>query len=535
MGFRFTYILAPVLALIASSAIAGVIAPQLQAEMDRSAPGTTFSVIVNMHDQADVASLDRDLQSRHALLKERHASVIGALQSAASTSQDALNADLQDMMRSGGILGYTGYWISNLLVVAGTKEAIGEIARCADVDVVEPNFKPQLIAPTGGDRRRDGKSRGGAGSSRGLDVSSRGIGVTPGLRAVRAPEVWHRLGYTGAGRLIGGLDTGVDANHPALAARWRGAGGLVPWQQCWLDVLGTGTQFPNDGNSHGTHTMETLTGLGAATNGTIGVAWGAKWIAANASNQGVGGDFDNDILACFQWFADPDGDPGTTADVPDVIQNSWGVWEGLAYPSNCDARWWDVVDNCEAAGVVVIFSAGNEGPNAQTLRSPSDRATTVYNAFAVGAVDATNYQWPYPIANFSSRGPSGCTGVPPANLIKPEIAAPSVSVYSAGSASVSEHHVNLLGNELRQNEPNPFNPITTIKFTLSNPSSTRLQIFDASGRLVRTLLDQQMTSGVHGVPWNGLDDAGRPVGAGTYFYRLKAGAFEQSRRMTILK
>ena len=44
-----------------------------------------------------------------------------------------------------------------------------------------------------------------------------------------------------------------------------------------------------------------------------------------------------------------------------------------------------------------------------------------------------------------------------------------------------------------------------------------------------------MTAGVHSIVWNGLDNDGRPVGSGVYFYRLKAGAFEQSRRMTILK
>jgi len=93
----------------------------------------------------------------------------------------------------------------------------------------------------------------------------------------------------------------------------------------------------------------------------------------------------------------------------------------------------------------------------------------------------------------------------------------------------------VLRTELAQNEPNPFNPVTKIRFTLANPSQTRIQIYDSAGRLVRTLVDEPMTAGSHTVTWNGLDDAGRPTGSGVFFYRLNAGDFMQSRRMTILK
>ncbi|MDM7914541.1 MAG: FlgD immunoglobulin-like domain containing protein, partial [Candidatus Eisenbacteria bacterium] len=88
---------------------------------------------------------------------------------------------------------------------------------------------------------------------------------------------------------------------------------------------------------------------------------------------------------------------------------------------------------------------------------------------------------------------------------------------------------------LAQNEPNPFNPVTKIQFTLSNGGDARLEVYDAAGRLIRVLQDGPMMAGTHTVLWNGLDDQGRAVGSGVYFYRLKAGAFEQSRRMTILK
>jgi subtilisin family serine protease len=86
------------------------------------------------------------------------------------------------------------------------------------------------------------------------------------------------------------------------------------------------------------------------------------------------------------------------------------------------------MDGCEAAGCAVVFSAGGDGPGAQTIGSPADRITTPTNAFAIGAVSAqAGEQFPYAIASFSSRGPSGCDGM----TKKPEVVAPGVNVRSS--------------------------------------------------------------------------------------------------------
>jgi subtilisin family serine protease len=412
------------LLMTALTAQAGYIHPALQAKIDQTPPDQPISVIVNMVDQAPIPQLNTDLKARGANRRTRHQEVVQALQSA-QHSQVSLRDDLDREMRSGGVLGYTRYWIANLMVVQAIPAEIERIAARPDVDVVEENFSYSLIRPVKGEVQDP--------EAEVTPPETRGIGTTPGLRAIHALEVWHQLGYNGTGALIGSLDTGVDGTHPALATRWRGYQGAHPWQQCWLDVLGTGTTSPNDGHGHGTHTTGTMTGLGAATQDTVGVAWGARWIACNAINQGVTQGFDSDIITAFQWFTDPDGNPNTVDDVPDVVQNSWGVNEGFSQTppyTDCDSRWWTVIDNCEAASVCVTWSAGNEGSGAGTLRSPGDRATTFTNCFSVGAVDATAYQWPYPIASWSSRGPSGCNQ-PALQRIKPEVCAPGVSVYSS--------------------------------------------------------------------------------------------------------
>jgi len=404
--------------LVAAGAQAGTIHPALQAELDGMAADERISVLVHLTEQADIAGLELQLVNQRATRQDRHLQVIQALQRTAAESQPALANHLEEQYRSGGILGYTTYWITNMMVVYATKDAVLDLVNRPDVDFIESNFSVELIEPV----------------TMGMDDgphsemdSNRGIGVTPGLRAIRADMVWYELGYTGAGRLIGSLDTGVEGTHPALTSRWRG--NHEPWNECWLDVLGGGTTYPVDNHGHGTHTTGTMTGV--ADDDTVGVAWEAEWIATNAIDQGVSSDFDNDIIVCLQWFADPDGNPFTVDDVPDVIQNSWRVNEGFpgGY-TDCDSRWWTAIDNCEASGVVTCWSAGNEGSSSQTIGSPADRATTVYNCFSIGAVDATAYSWPYPIAGFSSRGPSGCPE-PPANLIKPEVVGPGVDVYSS--------------------------------------------------------------------------------------------------------
>jgi bacillopeptidase F len=436
---------------------AGTIHPALREELSRLAPCQQASAILILEQQARIDVLNGALRVGNASRVERHRRVVEELQWTARETQGPILSEIATLKATGQITGYTPYWIANLIVVRGTRSALEQLSTRTDVDVLEPNFKPAPVEPvdnTPGPERGEGPL---------------GIGVTAGLRAIRAPEVWYQLGINGTGAIVANCDTGVDGNHPALSSRWRGNSGH-PWQECWHDVLGGNTQYPNDGSGHGTAVMGIETGVAGATQDTIGVAWGAQWIAANPCNQSAGSEFDNDIINCYQWFADPDGNPNTVDDVPDVVQNSWRINESGWDYTDCDIRWWAVIDNCEAASVVTTWSAGNEGPGAQTIGSPADRATTPLNCLSVGAVNAYDYGWPYPIAGFSSRGPSGCAGVPPENRIKPEICAPGVRVYSSspgggyaygGGTSASGPHVAGVVGLMRS--ANPDIDVETIK------------------------------------------------------------------------
>jgi FlgD Ig-like domain len=88
---------------------------------------------------------------------------------------------------------------------------------------------------------------------------------------------------------------------------------------------------------------------------------------------------------------------------------------------------------------------------------------------------------------------------------------------------------------LLQNVPNPFNPITTIRFTLVDRSHATIAVFDIAGRHVRTLVDDTRAAGSHEVTWDGRDARGDAVSSGLYFYRLTTPDFTTSKKMLLLK
>jgi len=88
---------------------------------------------------------------------------------------------------------------------------------------------------------------------------------------------------------------------------------------------------------------------------------------------------------------------------------------------------------------------------------------------------------------------------------------------------------------LEQNVPNPFNPLTAIRFSIAEPGWARLLVFDVGGRLVRTFLDGEVGTNKYEVVWDARDDAGKAVASGVYFCRLEAPGYIKSRKMMLLR
>ncbi len=221
---------------------------------------------------------------------------------------------------------------------------------------------------------------------------------------VGAPDVWA-MGFRGEGMVVGDNDTGMQYDHPALVNQYRGnlGGGVFDHNYNWWDDIG-GSSTPLDYDSHGTHTAGTMVGDDGGSN-QIGVAPGAKIIACAGLS-----------LTCLEFFLTPwdlnHQNPDPTK-APDAINNSWYD------PDPFDYR--PIIQNLNAAGIAVIKSAGNAGGNCNTITNPGYVPEIIATAaFANGDT----------IAGFSSRGPSSYYN-PPGTILKPEVAAPGVSVRSS--------------------------------------------------------------------------------------------------------
>lgn len=88
---------------------------------------------------------------------------------------------------------------------------------------------------------------------------------------------------------------------------------------------------------------------------------------------------------------------------------------------------------------------------------------------------------------------------------------------------------------LHENVPNPFNPTTVVCFEIPSSSLVTLEVFDASGRHVRTLLNEMRPAGIGKLPWNGTNDRGQPVASGVYLCQMKVANFTATRQMTLVK
>jgi bacillopeptidase F len=235
---------------------------------------------------------------------------------------------------------------------------------------------------------------------------------------VGVQQAWAQ-GVTGAGVVVGIVDTGVNVGHEALKAQYRGtqADGSFNHDYSFFDPVGNKKEAYDD-HSHGSHVAGTS--VGGTKDRLTGMAPDAKFIATKVfTAQGSGNTAA--ILKGLSWMLAPTKSDGTGADptmAPDIVSNSWGNSNGasLAYLDTWKAF--------EAAGIIPVVAAGNSGrPN--TIGSPASYPQSI----TVGATDIDDK-----VASFSSRGPSKIKDADGNFLRKPDISAPGKDIISAGKA-----------------------------------------------------------------------------------------------------
>lgn len=382
-------------------------------------------IIVKLESQVDLQSIKKELLQKGVNLEERRSTIVKALYTANSktNSLDELIESFKDEYPD-QIRKVNKFWAVNAVSCQASPYLIEKIRANNEVKYIQSDF------PVKGEKVTKNLSSGGK--------SSTAVGqAEAGLIAVHARGLWA-LGYTGRNRLAMNIDTGVMLEHPTLNERFLG--NYRPLSQAWL---GFESDFPvdaNQGSYHGTHTMGTMIGLDTETADTIGLAFNSFWIASDPIVSDIADVRPlSDYFIAFEWALNPDEDLNTSDDIPDVINNSWGVdhqyWTDT-WQADCDPIEYDFIEALEMVDCAIIFSNGNEGPDPTTTGMPAGLAMDTLNMFSVGALNGHNPN--YPIADFSSKGPSICNLVDRVG-IKPEVSAPGVNVRSAsGTDSYQE-------------------------------------------------------------------------------------------------
>ena len=382
--------------------------------------------------------LSLSLESSLPTQSARYTAALNRLTEEQGASQATILGYLHGLESSGRVRNIKPHWIANIIEAEIAADDLAGIVSHPSVEIIAE--RPMLVSI---EPDKD-------------QSISLAAAIGDNLKLINADNAWQ-AGYTGAGRLVCSFDTGINGTHVALQSKWKGNDGDSA--AAWFDpVYNETAPHVINGSPHGTHVMGIMVGSNAAD--TVGVALGAKWISAGVVD--VPG---ASLLDAFEWAANPDGDPNTISDVPDVINHSWG-----ALSVGCSDMWYDAIENCEALGIVNIFACGNEGPTTSSIRNPAVRANDSLDCFAVGNINSTT---PITIANNSSRGPSTCLF----GAIKPNVVAPGQAIRSSygtgytplSGTSMAAPHVSGLVALLRQKNPNA--TVTQIKTAILNTAA----------------------------------------------------------------
>jgi len=107
-------------------------------------------------------------------------------------------------------------------------------------------------------------------------------------------------------------------------------------------------------------------------------------------------------------------------------------------------------------------------------------------------------------------------------------------IYNINSAE--DPQTTIIFNKI-SNYPNPFNPSTTISFSINTESieNTELVVYNLRGQRVKKLINEQLPSGSYSAIWNRTDEQDKSVSSGLYFYKMKAGKFVSVKKMILMK
>ena len=193
----------------------------------------------------------------------------------------------------------------------------------------------------------------------------------------------------------------------------------------------------------------------------------------------------------------------------------------------------DVRTRAPESFVVTLPAAALLGDNQVSVQVNAPAVGTVAVTAAGVLLGASDFNGAgevrVPVSDLAAHGAIAVTVTGP-NMVPTTTVVP----VTAGTSPVADL-ISPARPVLQGNYPNPFNPVTTIRFELPEASDLRLTVYDVSGRVVRTLADGTLPAGPHQVRWEGRDASGRAAPSGLYFYRLETPHGSQVGRMMLAK
>src|SRR4051794_25082042 len=254
-----------------------------------------------LKDQANVSSAKsmKDWRARGQFVYDK-------LTQTAAASQAPLRQRLKDL----GVA-HKAFWILNAIQIEADQATIDILARDPAVATVMRARTYDLPHPMPGTEQ------------------VRTDALEWGVSNIKAQQVWSQYNVRGEGIVIANIDTGVQFDHPALVRQYRGnkGNGVFDHNYNWFDpskVCGGTGLAPCDNHDHGTHTMGTMVGEDESQTNQIGVAPGAKWIAAKGCENTTVSCSDTALLASGQWVLAPTDLDGLNAKAdlrPHIVNN----------------------------------------------------------------------------------------------------------------------------------------------------------------------------------------------------------------------
>ncbi len=392
-----------------------LLSPDLKKVISKTRSGELIPIDIVFKEQVDARLIEA--QVRGLFRPERRVKVARMLKDFSRIRQAEMLAFLRQAEKENKVKNIKSFWIVNAIYCEAVEEIIREVEKRNYIFYIDYDLRPFEIeklkmASVPQDKTRE---------------------IAWGVLKIRANRVWA-LGYTGAGIVVGLIDTGVNYRHRDLA------------DHMWTDsnYPNHGWNFENNNNDpmdvrgHGTHCAGSIASDGTAGS-QCGVAPDAQIMALRvrsvADTTG-----ENQIWDAMQFVVSP---PLSPSNGGDLISMSSG-WSYSWSPRR--STWRTACNNVGSAGIIMIVAAGNEGNNAgppNNLRCPGDvpppwrnpgngATGALSNVVSIGATDVNDT-----IASFSSRGPVSWDTVSnfndyryPPGLTAPDVSAPGVDIKS---------------------------------------------------------------------------------------------------------